>query len=82
DVEPKATQTLEEMIDYIRNLLLGGFAYEIAGDGIYFDTSKDSEYLSLSGKSESSENIARVESSELKRNEKDFVLWKFDDAWY
>ncbi|MDO5046573.1 cysteine--tRNA ligase [Campylobacter sp.] len=82
DIEPKATQTLEEMIEYIRNLLLGGFAYEIAGDGIYFDTSKDSEYLSLSGKSESSENIARVESSELKRNEKDFVLWKFDEAWY
>ncbi|WP_172199726.1 cysteine--tRNA ligase [Campylobacter sp. RM16188] len=82
DIEPKATQTLEEIIEYIRNLLIEGFAYEISGDGIYFDTSKDSEYLSLSGKSETNENIARVESNELKRNEKDFVLWKFDEAWY
>ena len=49
DVKPKATQTLKEMIEYIEILLKNGFAYEIAGDGIYFDTAKDAEYLSLSG---------------------------------
>ena len=49
DVKPKATQTLKEMIEYIEILLKNGFAYEIKGDGIYFDTAKDAEYLSLSG---------------------------------
>lgn len=82
DVKPKATQTLKEMIEYIEILLKNGFAYEIAGDGIYFDTAKDAEYLSLSGKFDTEGNVARVASSDEKKDEKDFVLWKFDEKWY
>jgi len=82
DITPRATQTLDEMKSYILNLMKNGFAYEIKGDGIYFDTKKDSHYLSLSKKSENSENIARVTNNIKKIDEKDFVLWKFDENWY
>ena len=82
DIKPKATQTLKEMIEYIEILLKNGFAYEIKGDGIYFDTAKDAEYLSLSGKFDTEANIARVESNLQKEDKKDFVLWKFDEKWY
>lgn len=82
DIEPKATQTLSEIISYIQKLMTNGYAYEIASDGIYFDTSKDLHYLSLSGKIDSEEKRARVTSNLDKKDEKDFVLWKFDDAWY
>lgn len=44
----------------------------ILNDGVYFDTSKDKDYLSLSHKNDSEDNIARVSSNENKKNEKDF----------
>ncbi|WP_170000787.1 cysteine--tRNA ligase [Campylobacter sp. RM16189] len=82
DIEPKATECLDAIIEYILNLKNKNIAYEIEGDGIYFDTAQDNEYLSLSGKAKSDQNIARVESNIDKRNEEDFVLWKFDKKWY
>ena len=82
DVEPKATETIEEIISYIKNLLNFGFAYEIKNDGIYFDTAKDGEYLNLSGKKNDLDHQARVVSNSAKKSEKDFVLWKFDENWY
>lgn len=82
DIEPKATESLTAIINYISNLLDNDSAYIIENDGVYFDTSKDGEYLSLSGKNIDDESLARVESSSLKRDKKDFVLWKFDENWY
>lgn len=82
DTEPKATECVDDIVNYIENLLQNGYAYEINGDGIYFDTAKDSDYLSLSGKRQDDEVKARVASSLEKRNERDFVLWKFDENWY
>ncbi|WP_033915886.1 cysteine--tRNA ligase [Campylobacter sputorum] len=81
DFEPKATQNLDEIISYIELLIKNNSAY-ILNDGVYFDTSKDKDYLSLSHKNDSEDNIARVISNENKKNEKDFVLWKFDEKWY
>lgn len=82
DLEPKATENLENIIEYISKLLDNGMAYKIKDDGIYFDTKKDSKYLSLSKKNSDDAAIARVKSSELKKDPKDFVLWKFDELWY
>ncbi|MBE2984356.1 cysteine--tRNA ligase [Campylobacter sp. RM9344] len=81
DISPKATECIEEMIRYIQILLQKDVAYTLE-DGIYFDTSKDGEYLSLSGKSADLETIARVDINDKKRDKKDFVLWKFDENWY
>ena len=82
-ISPKATENIAAICELISLLLQKGFAYEIAGDGIYFDTRKDGDYLSLSGKKDDvSKNIARVASNDTKHDEKDFVLWKFDENWF
>jgi len=82
-ISPKATENIAAICELISSLLQKGFAYEIAGDGIYFDTRKDRDYLSLSGKKEGAcKNIARVASNDAKHDEKDFVLWKFDENWF
>lgn len=82
-ISPKATENIAAICELISSLLQKGFAYEIASDGIYFDTRKDGDYLSLSGKKEGAgKNIARVASNDAKHDEKDFVLWKFDENWF
>ena len=82
-ISPKATENIAAICELISSLLQKGFAYVIAGDGIYFDTRKDGDYLSLSGKKEGAgKNIARVASNDAKHDEKDFVLWKFDENWF
>ncbi len=74
DLEPKATENLDFMINDIENLIKKGFAYEIE-DGVYFDTSKDKKYLSLSNH-HIEDAVARVETNNQKKDQKDFALWK------
>ncbi len=77
DIEPKATQNIEQMIEYITHLVDSGFAY-ILTDGIYFDTSRDYEYLSISHQNtDESQNQSRIETNSDKRDPKDFAIWKF-----
>ncbi|WP_024788954.1 cysteine--tRNA ligase [Lebetimonas sp. JH292] len=76
DIEPKATETLEEMFDLIEKLVKNGCTYTLKNGDIYFDTSKDPQYCSLSNKcQDSEENIHRIET-EGKKNPRDFALWK------
>ncbi len=76
DVEPKATDHIEEMIDVIKELIEKGNAYEVGGS-VYFEVDKFPEYGKLS-KREKDEMIAgaRVEVDEKKKNPMDFALWK------
>lgn len=77
DIEPKATECVPEIISFIETLMDSDVGY-IAEDGVYFDTSKDKKYLSLSGRLvEDDASLARVEQKESKRDQKDFALWKF-----
>jgi cysteinyl-tRNA synthetase len=78
NIKPKATENLEAMEKMINGLLEKDFAYKTSSGDIYFDTSKDGNYLSISGrKQESEERISRLENKETeKRNPEDFVLWK------
>lgn len=77
DIEPKATECVSEIISFVESLIAQDIGYA-ADDGIYFDTSKDSKYLSLSGRfNEEDATLARVEQKESKRDQKDFALWKF-----
>src|SRR3989338_2111831 len=74
---PKATDHVKEMIALVKELEKKGFTYRTS-DGIYFDTSKLSDYgklarLDLEGLREG----ARVEINEEKKNPTDFALWKF-----
>jgi len=74
-IEPKATDNLDIMIEMIEKLLKDETAY-ILDDGVYFDTSKDSEYGSLSKRFDDENNQSRVEAHSQKKNQKDFALWK------
>ncbi len=77
DLEPKATESLDAMIELIRTLVDNGHAYATPGGDVYFDTRSDAGYLSLSGRhQEDAETQSRVESSEEKRHRADFALWK------
>ena len=75
-IEPKATENLEIMKEMINNLISKDCAY-ITSDGVYFDTSKDEHYGSISHRASDENSIARVESNKEKRNQSDFALWKF-----
>lgn len=81
DIKPKATEYVTHMIEYINNLIKNDYAY-ILDDGVYFDTSKDEKYLSISNKTDEEQTQARVENNQNKRDKKDFVLWKFDENFY
>ncbi|MBA1437404.1 MAG: cysteine--tRNA ligase [Epsilonproteobacteria bacterium] len=77
DLEPKATKNLEAMFGMIQKLIDSGHAYATKDGDVYFDTSSDSEYLSLSKRTQDEdERQNRVESSQLKKNPADFALWK------
>ncbi len=76
DIEPRATQHIDEMIAMIVDLLDKGFAYEAEGH-VLFDVEANPEYGKLS-KRDIREMIAgaRVEVAPYKKAAHDFVLWK------
>ena len=77
DVEPKATESIDAIESMINRLLKSDCAYKIDNGDIYFDTSKDSKYGSISHMVTNDEqNISRLEVNSQKRNPKDFALWK------
>ncbi len=77
DIEPKATQTINEIVEFVQNLLDKDMAYKL-DDGIYFDTTKDKKYLSISHMQIDTDNLqSRVCPMSQKKNLKDFALWKF-----
>jgi len=75
DIEPKATESIDEIVLFIESLLKQDKAYKTS-DSIYFDTSKDDKYLSLSHM-KMDDTRARVEANTEKKDQKDFALWKF-----
>ncbi|MDD3475324.1 MAG: cysteine--tRNA ligase [Sulfurimonas sp.] len=77
DIEPKATESLDAMYALIQKLLDNKHAYKTDDGDVYFDTSSDSDYLTLSKRvQDESEKLQRVESSSHKKNPADFALWK------
>ncbi len=77
DIEPKATETIDEIIKMIQNIISQNCAYTIPNDGIYFDTQKDPNYLSLSHQKIDESSQSRIQENEAKKDPKDFALWKF-----
>ena len=76
DVEPRATDSIPQMIDLIERLIAGGHAYAAAGH-VLFAVASFAEYGRLSGRSPDELLAgARVEVAPYKRDAGDFVLWK------
>jgi cysteinyl-tRNA synthetase len=83
DVEPRATETIPEIVAFITELIEGGRAYEAGGD-VYFSVADAPEYGRLSGAR--LDEMVSQESSDLKHDQRDFALWKSqkeheDAAW-
>jgi len=91
-IEPKASDYIPQMVDFIKNLLDQGAAYVSEGD-VYFDITRAKGYGKLSNqdltKMESGAgsvtspqlkiaggNGARIVSADKKHNPLDFALWK------
>ena len=83
DVEPRASETMPEIIAFIEELLAGDLAYVAEGD-VYFRVARFADYGRLSG-AKLDEMVAQ-EPNELKEDPRDFALWKAqkpneDAAW-
>ncbi len=76
DIEPKATEYIPGMVDFIELLIKSGRAYASGGD-VYFDIKKAERYGKLSNQNlDKMESGARVASGEKKKDPMDFALWK------
>ncbi|MFX0014985.1 MAG: cysteine--tRNA ligase [Promethearchaeota archaeon] len=75
DIYPRATGEIPEMIEFVKDLLEKGYAYEVNGS-IYYDVTKFPTYGELSPSTYSDESAgARIAVNPEKRNPQDFALW-------
>ncbi|HAO64733.1 TPA: cysteine--tRNA ligase [Candidatus Taylorbacteria bacterium] len=83
DVMPLASEHIKEDVELIKVLDEKGFIYQTS-DGLYFDTSKDPDYGKLSPKmvtaQEAESSKSRIGANPEKKNQRDFAVWKFNNA--
>ncbi|WP_339217513.1 cysteine--tRNA ligase [Ornithinibacillus sp. FSL M8-0202] len=73
---PRVTNTMQEIIDFIKDLVDKGFAYEAEGD-VYFKPRAFEGYGKLSHQSiDELRSGARIQIGEKKDDPLDFALWK------
>ncbi len=73
DAEPKATETMGDIINLIAELVGSGHAYEASGD-VYFRVGSYGAYGQLSG--QKPDQMSEQEPNPLKEDPRDFALWK------
>ncbi|MDY0135638.1 MAG: cysteine--tRNA ligase [Thiomicrospira sp.] len=77
DVEPKATEYIEQIKGMVQTLIDKGHAYAADNGDVYFKVKSFDTYGRLSGKKQDElEAGARVEVNPHKQDPMDFVLWK------
>lgn len=79
-IHPRATEVMDDIIEFVSELIKKGAAYEVDGD-VYFRVSKADNYGKLSGKN--IEELVHGASNRLDNNQAskkespaDFALWK------
>jgi cysteinyl-tRNA synthetase len=86
DLEPRAGETVEEIVRLIEVLIEGGHAYEAGGD-VYFAVRTYPAYGTLSHRNpDDMDQGEEADGRERKRDPRDFALWKAtkageDTAW-
>ena len=79
DATPRVTQTMNEIISFIADLIKKEYAYEINGN-VYFRVNKLKEYGVLSNFDKDNLLVgARIEENQEKESPLDFTLWKHTD---
>jgi cysteinyl-tRNA synthetase len=85
DHEPKASETIGEIIDLIQALIDGGHAYATGGD-VYFRTGSYPDYGKLSNRSVDEMEQGEDDIGAAKERPQDFALWKArkpdEDTWW
>lgn len=77
DLEPRATESMDQILAMIRDLVDKGYAYVASNGDVFYDVSRFEEYGKLSGKDIQDLRVgSRVEVNESKDDPLDFVLWK------
>ena len=73
----KATQSIDEIIEFVKTLIEKGHAYPTEKGDVYFSVESFPSYGKLSHRNlEDAMNGVRVENDEMKQNPLDFALWK------
>lgn len=75
---PKATEFIDQQIEFVKELEAKGFTYKIA-DGIYFDTSKLEDYGKLAKLDIDGLQFGARVADTGKKNPTDFAVWKFSN---
>ena len=80
---PKVTETMDEIVAFIADLVERGYAYEVDGD-VYFRVARWAEYGRLSG--QRPDQVEEQEPNPRKEDPRDFALWKAnkpgEDTWW
>lgn len=77
DIEPRATDHVQGMLDMITKLIEKGHAYQAENGDVFYSVRSFAPYGKLSGKSlEDLRAGERVEVDSFKKDPMDFVLWK------
>ncbi|MCJ7478552.1 MAG: cysteine--tRNA ligase [Candidatus Nanohaloarchaeota archaeon QJJ-7] len=80
DIVPRATGHIHEMIEYVKQIVENGYAYEVDGN-VYMDVEKAAEKFEYGEMAKKDlqdlkeEAESRVEPDENKKNQFDFALW-------
>ncbi len=75
-VHPRVTECIEDIIEFIEELIQKEHAYEIDGD-VYYDTKSFDGYGKLSRQNMEELNAgARIDVDDRKKSPSDFALWK------
>lgn len=76
-VHPRATETMDAIIDIVKTLIDNGHAYVAENGDVYFRTKTFSEYGKLSHQPlEDLQAGARISVGEIKEDPMDFAVWK------
>lgn len=77
DIWLKASQNIDNIIDFVQKLIDSGHAYATQRGDVYFAVESFKGYGKLSGRRlEDAYESVRIENEENKRNPLDFALWK------
>ncbi|MCD7734001.1 MAG: cysteine--tRNA ligase [Clostridiales bacterium] len=76
-IHPRATETMDEIIDLVQTLVDKGYAYPVPSGDVYYRTLKFKGYGKLSHQPiEDLMSGARIDVNDEKENPLDFALWK------
>ncbi len=77
DMEPRATEHMDEILEMVQTLIDKGLAYQGENGDVYYQVSQFKTYGQLAKKNlDELQSGSRVEVEQSKRDPMDFVLWK------